>query len=509
MTCRLVSMSFVLSLALLVHSATLVAADAAVSALPPAGTVAAVPAVPAPITVTAVAAQLDTEVAAAAAALAATHDAILAEKKQLAADWQRLRDDQRDQDVALAAEATMAHALQRERAEQERELRQLQEISRQLLDMSRDFAANQQLGEGFGPELATARAMADCADGLRTAAELSPAAVTALLRVASARVDERLGGVRGPGLAYGADGVELQGDYLRYGPLLYFWPQGSMPAGLAALRLGSAAPTLFNKLVAADHAGLASLRAGAVALVPMDLSMGQAISLREQEDSLLEHYLKGGPVMIPIFFLALMCLVLILWRVPVLLRLPSARAVKRVGEVVALVRDGRIADAEKLADSLGRPLSTLVRAGVAARGMGRDSLEELLYEQTLLLIPPLGRSLSALAVSASAAPLLGLLGTVTGIIHTFQLITVYGSGDARLLSSGISEALITTEAGLLVAIPALLIHAWCTRRVRHMSAQAQEAAICLLNGLTLYLDEPALGGPAATLSPADGGDPAS
>lgn len=505
MTRKLLSLSLALLLALFAHSAPLAGADDTTPQAAPAGAVATPPS----LSVTAVAAQLDTEIAVAAAALAATHDAILAEKKQLAADWQRLRDDQRDLDAALTAEATKAQALQRERAEQERELRQLQEIARQLLAMSRDFAANQQLGEGFGPELATTRTMADCAEGLRTAAELSPAAVTALLRVASARVDERLGGVRGPGLAYGADGMELQGEYLRYGPLLYFWPPGSMPAGLAALRLGSAAPTLFSRLEAADQTALASLRAGEVAQVPMDLSMGQAISLREQEDSLLEHYLKGGPVMIPILFLALMCLVLILWRVPVLLRLPSARAVKRVSEVVALVRDGRIAEAEKLADGLGRPLSTLVRAGVAARGMGRDSLEELLYEQTLLLIPPLGRSLSALAVSASAAPLLGLLGTVTGIIHTFQLITVYGSGDARLLSSGISEALITTEAGLLVAIPALLIHAWCTRRVRHMSTQAQEAAICLLNGLTLNLDEPALGGLAAVRSSANGGGPVS
>ncbi len=497
---RLPLKALALLLAIFAHSAALVAPDATPPQAGPAGVV--VP--PPPLSVTAVAQQLDAEVTAAATALAATHDAILAEKKQLAADYQRLRDEQREKDAALAAEAARANALQRERGEQERELRQLREIARQLLDMSRDFAANQRLGEDFGPELATTRTMAACAEGLRAAPELSSADMNALLRVANARVDERLGGVRGPGLAYGADGMELQGEYLRYGPLLFFWPLGSMPAGLAALRLGSVAPTLFNQLTAADQAALASLRAGAVALVPMDLSMGQAISLREQEDSLLEHYLKGGPVMIPIVFLALMCLVLILWRVPVLLRLPSARAVKRVGEVVALVRDGRIAEAEKLADSLGRPLSTLVRAGVAARGTSRDSLEELLYEQTLVLIPPLGRSLSALAVSASAAPLFGLLGTVTGIIHTFQLITVYGSGDARLLSSGISEALITTEAGLLVAIPALLIHAWCTRRVRHMSAQAQEAAICLLNGLTLNLDEPTADSPAAMRSPAEG-----
>ena len=80
------------------------------------------------------------------------------------------------------------------------------------------------------------------------------------------------------------------------------------------------------------------------------------------------------------------------------------------------------------------------------------------------------RGLSLLAVSASVAPLLGLLGTVTGMIRTFQQITLHGTGDPRLLAGGISEALVTTEAGLLVAIPAMLFHAWCVRRNRRLTA---------------------------------------
>jgi biopolymer transport protein ExbB len=441
-----------------------------------------------PETVAKVTAQLNEDIATASDALAAARDGILTEKKQMAAEFQRLREEQRAHETALAVGEAESKELQRQRLELENELRQLRGISRQLLEMSRDFAGSQQLNEILGPDLPTAAALAACTASLRAVDELSAAELGALLRVGHERIDERLGGLRAAGLAYADDGRELHGDYLRYGPLLYFWPPQPALPGLAALRLGSAAPTLFNQLDASDHAALASLQDGAVALSPVDLSMGQAISLRAQRESLLEHYRKGGPLMLPIAILALMCLALILWRVPILLRLPNARAVKRVSEVVALLQAGRVAEAEQLAAGLGRPLSTLVLAGIAARAASRDELEELLYEQTLVLLPPLGRSLSALAVSASAAPLLGLLGTVTGIIHTFQLITVYGSGDARLLSSGISEALITTEAGLLVAIPALLVHAWCTRRVRHMSAHAQEAAICLLNGLSLPQD---------------------
>ena len=65
--------------------------------------------------------------------------------------------------------------------------------------------------------------------------------------------------------------------------------------------------------------------------------------------------------------------------------------------------------------------------------------------------------------------MLGLLGTVTGMISTFQSIMRFGTGDARLLSGGISEALITTEAGLMLAIPALIFHAWCVRRSRRLA----------------------------------------
>ena len=74
-------------------------------------------------------------------------------------------------------------------------------------------------------------------------------------------------------------------------------------------------------------------------------------------------------------------------------------------------------------------------------------------------------------------PLLGLLGTVTGMIHTFRLVTVFGTGDARLLSGGISEALVTTEFGLMIAIPVLLVHAYLARRVRTIIGRLENRAI--------------------------------
>jgi len=88
----------------------------------------------------------------------------------------------------------------------------------------------------------------------------------------------------------------------------------------------------------------------------------------------------------------------------------------------------------------------------------------------------LRRGLPSLAIFAAVSPLLGLLGTVTGMIETFQVITLFGAGDPRLMSGGISQALITTQLGLAVAIPLLLIHSWLQGRANSLTAQLDEEA---------------------------------
>ena len=85
--------------------------------------------------------------------------------------------------------------------------------------------------------------------------------------------------------------------------------------------------------------------------------------------------------------------------------------------------------------------------------------------------------------SSDLAPLLGLLGTVTGIINTFKLITVFGSGDVKSLSGGISEALITTKFGLIVAIPSLLLHAFLSRKAKGVTDQMEKSAVSFTDQL--------------------------
>ena len=112
------------------------------------------------------------------------------------------------------------------------------------------------------------------------------------------------------------------------------------------------------------------------------------------------------------------------------------------------------------------------------------NLEEILFEKILSAQPTLERFLPFMALTAASAPLLGLLGTVTGMIKTFTLITIFGTGDAKSLSSGISEALVTTELGLIVAIPSLILHGLLSRMAKQKVGDLEQISVSFINGIT-------------------------
>jgi biopolymer transport protein ExbB len=127
------------------------------------------------------------------------------------------------------------------------------------------------------------------------------------------------------------------------------------------------------------------------------------------------------------------------------------------------------------------PVVNVIRDGINARKEDRETLESVLQESILRELPRLERGMSVVAVFGAVAPLLGLLGTVTGMIATFRVITLYGTGDPKLMSGGISEALITTEWGLFVAIPTMLIHTFLPRRVNTIVGDMEEKAVTMTN----------------------------
>ena len=131
-----------------------------------------------------------------------------------------------------------------------------------------------------------------------------------------------------------------------------------------------------------------------------------------------------------------------------------------VERAVYLWQEGRRIDAQRQTDTpqADNALGRVMLVYHNDEEQDAETLEARLDEAILNQIPRLERGLSTISILAAVAPLLGLLGTVVGMIDTFQAITLFGTGDPRTMSSGISQALVTTQLGLTVAIPIVLLH---------------------------------------------------
>ena len=116
---------------------------------------------------------------------------------------------------------------------------------------------------------------------------------------------------------------------------------------------------------------------------------------------------------------------------------------KEVFKITELIESGNKEEAFKLAQAIPSEGGDLLITAVQNCAKNSTHLEEILYEKIITVQPKIERFLPFMALTAAASPLLGLLGTVTGMIKTFTLITIFGTGDAKSLSSGISEALVT------------------------------------------------------------------
>ena len=141
-------------------------------------------------------------------------------------------------------------------------------------------------------------------------------------------------------------------------------------------------------------------------------------------------------------------------------------------------------NAQKLAQlRTNSPLGAILAAGIANRGQGRDVMKESISEAASHVVHDLEKYLNSLGTVAAIAPLLGLLGTVVGMIDVFTQITTVGTGNANALAGGISEALLTTAAGLIVAIPALVMHRYYTGLFDKIVVDLEREAIKLVDAI--------------------------
>jgi biopolymer transport protein ExbB len=291
-----------------------------------------------------------------------------------------------------------------------------------------------------------------------------PESASALLGLASDWHRRISKGERFDGMALDAQGSAHNGTFALVGPIACFAsPDGTQ--GLVLPRAGSAHPGLHVPEDPAARSGIQALVTGGRGVIPVDVTTGEALKVRSSRETLGQHLRKGGLVMIPLLLIGALSLALAVVKFASLQRL-VVRPGPGVAAILAAVEAGETDRALAAAKALRAPLGPILAEAIEHRDAPREHLEEILYERIQMLVPSFERHLGTLAVFGGVAPLLGLLGTVTGMIHTFRLVTLFGTGEAKLLSGGISEALITTECGLVIAVPVLIVHAYLSRRVR-------------------------------------------
>ena len=185
-----------------------------------------------------------------------------------------------------------------------------------------------------------------------------------------------------------------------------------------------------------------------IVILPLDPTLDKALVMEEGELSIMEELQKGGIWIYPILFFAVLSLII---------------AIVKALQIINIQVPIKAASLDGLYKG---PFELLRKTAKGYQGKNPEILEEILYEAIIDMQVKLEKALPLIAVTAATAPLLGLLGTVTGMIDVFRQITNFANPENSELARGISEALVTTKFGLVTAIPSLIAHALLTRRLQ-------------------------------------------
>ena len=197
--------------------------------------------------------------------------------------------------------------------------------------------------------------------------------------------------------------------------------------------------------------------------VLLDLSQGWAIRKLGMHKNWKSFFASGGFVMYPLAAIAIIALLMIIER-SIFYWLFSRSHSKLKKNIISVLINKSYGEAVKIIDTHKGPSKRFWSKCLELVQKKSARIDEAFQHVIISEIPNLERFLATLAVFAAICPLLGLLGTVSGMIKTFDVITVFGTGQHGMLSQGISEALVTTQVGLVLAIPILLAHAMLSRR---------------------------------------------
>ncbi len=295
---------------------------------------------------------------------------------------------------------------------------------------------------------------------------------------AAAQEITKLGNVRSePGKFYLLDGSEADGTIVRVGNIAAYGVSGDnagvlAPAGEGRLKLWESDAVDAAKGLAAGQ------RPDGVPIFLFE-SLNNAIEEGES-GSLLKTINDGGVIAWIIAVLGIVAMLMAVLRF-IFLRGASSSTEGILSEVSRLVKKGEQAQALEACKRRGGATGRVMSAAIRNLNRDREHIEDIVSEAILHENAHLNRFGSVIMVIAAVAPLLGLLGTVTGMITTFDIITEFGTGDPKLLSGGISIALITTEIGLAVAIPALIFGNLLSGWAEGIKDNMEKAALRVIN----------------------------
>ena len=196
---------------------------------------------------------------------------------------------------------------------------------------------------------------------------------------------------------------------------------------------------------------------------------------------------KGGPVMYPIILCSVLAFAIVIER---LYHIYKAKIDTKdfMNNIEITIKRNRIAEAIKICDNTPGPIAHIVKAGIMKHDRSRQEIRESIEDAGHQEVPRLEKNISLLATIAHIAPLLGLLGTVTGMVRAFQIIQEKSAsfnpvspGD---LAGGIWEALLTTVAGLIVAIPTVVAYNYLVNRVEEVVLEMERSSTEVVNMLS-------------------------
>ncbi len=302
----------------------------------------------------------------------------------------------------------------------------------------------------------------------------------ALVESSVDRLTSLVGGVSFNGTAIGKDGLVKNGKFILLGPVALFSSDDDSLVGIAEQQLGSLEPTVMPFMDVKNVENIKKTVNAEEGLFPFDPSLGNARKIEETSESLFETINKGGIVgyVIVLMFFAVLSLSIFKWIQ--LSKIPMPRETDFKPLLNAMLYND-FEKAKSFLKTVKGPTANMLNIGLEHINEDNALVEEVMYEEMLTTRLKVEKYTPFIAVCASSAPLLGLLGTVTGIINTFKLITVFGSGDVKTLSGGISEALITTALGLIVAIFSLILFAFLSRKAKTIMDRMEKIAILFMN----------------------------